>query len=223
MSTRPQVKAVVMAGGGFDSTALLHYVAKQHSSPREVVAFHVHYGQRAVLREQQSVYLFAKKLGTRYKTWKVLLPSEYTSQSAIMNDSDPRVTTNVLPYRNALLMTFGLAFARNVGCSDVFVAFHQEPEATAFADADKPFLDSMNDVAMAVTQSPLKVFHAPFASWSRQDIFNYGMANVPYFELAHTCYDNLRFGCGECAHCKQAAVMRANYALGLNNELPRNK
>jgi 7-cyano-7-deazaguanine synthase len=191
---------VLLYGGGIDSSALLHYLCARGE---DVHALFVRYGQKAEALEEQACRHFCED--RQVPLTIVDLPINQLSNSAIMGHvgqvaNDPKI--NIVDGRNFALISMAGMLAAKIGATKVAMGYHVEPVARPFPDASIEFVHAINRMIPYAYVHQFQVV-APFAEWTREQIFAYAKEYCPQvLERAHTCYENVPGGCGECSHCK---------------------
>lgn len=203
---------LLLYGGGIDSSTLLVYLAKQRDRYNAVVndgeelkqlsAVFFRYGQKAEILEQAACQRFCNQYDV--PLYVVDTPFASLTSSAIMKGAqladDPKI--NILDGRNFTLIGLAGMLAAKINASQLAMGYHVEPVARPFPDASIEFVHAINRMIPFAYVHPFKVV-APFSEWTREEIFAYAKEKAPdVLEYAHTCYENVPRGCGECSHCK---------------------
>lgn len=189
-------RAVLLYGGGLDSTALLLELVKE----RKVIALHINYGQVAFMQERRAAQYWCGKYGVYYDTFFAHL--DYVSPKASIVGG---TGGDMMDGRNMTLIAMGAMYAASNNIHEVYVGFHQEPPHHPFPDATEKGLAAMQMAVTVMCQAPIKLL-APFSNLSRFEIVKNAMAiDGKFLDETHTCYTNEYNGCGKCAHCIQKA------------------
>ena len=191
-------KGILLYGGGLDSTAVLMHLANEPDL--ELTALHIDYGQVAFKREQDACLFWCGKYAVPYATVEMDL-RRVCPDTSIVGGIGP----DVMDGRNIVLMSVAAmwAVARNI--STIYVGFHAEPPGHPFPDATEVSVDIMQLVFDNLLLGDVQV-EAPFLDEERVDIAARAFKKDPqFFSHTHTCYANVKGGCGTCAHCVKKA------------------
>lgn len=198
------MSVLLLYGGGIDSTTLAaHYHFNKKIS---IHCVFFRYGQKAERLEEESCRYFCNKYG--HTLHCIDLPLSSISNSAILSTAttianDPSV--NILDGRNLVFLSFAAMLGAKLGVSKLAMGFHIEPPNRPFPDASIEFFHAANEVLKQGVKHPLEL-EAPFIGLTREDIFKEAQWLDPYIlKNAHTCYEDVPGGCGECTHCKYKA------------------
>ncbi len=191
-------KMILLYGGGIDSSTLLAYLTKEG---HEVHSVFFRYGQKAQELEEQACRYFCKLYESQLLVLDVPLTS--ISDSTIMAGSslanDP--SKNILDGRNLALVSITSILAAKLQITDIAMGYHVEPVARPFPDASIEFVHAFNRMSAYAFKHVPKIV-APFSEWTREQIFLWAKENAPeILDLAHTCYEDVPGGCGQCSHC----------------------
>lgn len=208
------MNTILLYGGGIDSSALLHYLARErgykHIVEKKLHALFVSYGQKAEKLEYEACSYFCLSLGV--PLIHVRAPFEQLTESAIMHGgslaNDPSI--NILDGRNFALISLAGMYAAKVGATEIAMGYHVEPVARPFPDASIEFVHAMNRMIPFAFKHQFKIT-APFADMTREEIYHYAKVHCPeVLEVAHTCYEAVRGGCGQCSHCLLKTALLEN-------------
>lgn len=189
-------RAVLLYGGGIDSTALLLELVKE----RKVIALHINYGQVAFMQERRAAQYWCGKYGVFYDTFFTHL--EHVSPAASIVGGKGG---DMMDGRNMALIAMGAMYASARNIHEVCVGFHQEPADHPFPDATEEGLAAMQHAVTVMCAAPIKLL-APLSKLPRFEIVKNAMAiDDRFLDETHTCYTNEYNGCGKCAHCIQKA------------------
>lgn len=195
---------LLLYGGGIDSSVLLAYAATRRTEQenQSLYAMFIRYGQKAEAHEEQACKYFCEK----YNVPLTILDAPFAqiTSSAIMSTShslanDPSI--NIVDGRNFAFLGLAGMFAAKIKADHVMMGYHVEPIARPFPDASIEFVHAMNRMIPFAFKHTFTVT-APFAEWTRKDIFKWGLEfDNELVNHAHTCYENVLGGCGQCSHC----------------------
>jgi 7-cyano-7-deazaguanine synthase len=196
-----QKRALVLYGGGIDSSTVLAFL---HEQDYKLGALWVDYGQVAAEQEKLSCLSFCQPRGIELHTIKIDI--DLGAKSAIMNrdaKKDDR-KSNVLDGRNAILLSLAASVAVAHDYSTIAVGFHYEPDKT-FPDSRPEFFQAFRSLLDVGMVQPVSLV-APFQRLERSEIFALADSiDSLILDVAHTCYADVPFGCGVCSHCLQKA------------------
>lgn len=201
------MKTLLLYGGGIDSSALLAYLAA-HRAKGDLGAVFFRYGQKAETLEHAACLRFCNYYDVSLTVIDVPFVAQLTS-SAIMRGgqlaNDPSV--NIVDGRNLTFIALAGMYAAKIGATELAMGYHVEPVARPFPDASIEFVHAVNAMIPFAFKRHFEVI-APFKDWEREDIFRWAKANAPaVLQHAHTCYEDVPGGCGECSHCKLKAEL----------------
>lgn len=203
---------MLLYGGGIDSSALLAFLARQRDQGQidNLYAVFFRYGQKAEQLEYEAGEYFCDKHSVSLTTIEIPLDS-IAANSAILKGGELATHSkiNLLDGRNFTFIALAGMLAAKLNVARVAMGFHAEPIDRPFPDASVEFVHAVNRVILLAFVHPFQVT-TPFVDWERRDIFEWCKANAPdVLTVAHTCYENVRGGCGLCLHCKTKASILA--------------
>ena len=210
-------KAVVLLSGGLDSTTVLA-IAKSKGYLPYCISFR--YGQRHsfelicasniakffAVEDHVIVDFDLRKFGGSALTSNIEVPKQ---QDLSVSKSEIPVT--YVPARNTIFLSFALAWAEVLGCSDVFIGVNAL-DYSGYPDCRPEFIESYEKMANLATKAGvngemrLKI-HTPLIQLSKADIVRKGLALGVDYSLTSSCYDPKDNGepCGECDSCQLRA------------------
>lgn len=196
--------SIVLFSGGIDSTVLLADCIAR-SDALEPIAVGFDYGQRHIA-EMRCARQISEHLGVRYVSHKISVPAPST-----LTGSDPihtrtleeirrsrSASPHIVPNRNAIFIATACAYA--VACGEDSVLFGATKEdAAGFPDCRHEFVLAISK-AMELACG-VRVF-APFATWSKRDVIQYGAKIGAPLGLTYSCYAGISGEhCGVCDAC----------------------
>jgi 7-cyano-7-deazaguanine synthase len=206
-------KAVCLLSGGLDSSTCL--AIAQHDG-YECYALSFDYGQRHRV-ELEAAARVAKSLGARdhrvaHLDLRMFGGSALTDDIAVpkgrsTEDMAQGIPVTYVPARNTIFLSFALAWAEVLECSDVFIGVNAL-DYSGYPDCRPEFLHAFERMANLATKAGVEgrtklTIHAPLMDKAKADIVR--MANELRLDLSltHSCYDPDEFGrpCGECDSC----------------------
>ena len=203
-------KAIVLLSGGIDSTTTLA-VAKEKGF--EIYAISFDYGQRHWIE-----LAFAKQCAVRFKAQRHLIMkfdlreiggSALTSDIEVPKDraqiSDYRTQTinneslgsdipvTYVPARNAIFLSFALAFAESIGVEDIFIGANVL-DYSGYPDCRPEFINAFESMANIATKTSVEgstkfKIHAPLINLTKAEIIKKGAELEVDFSLTWSCYD----------------------------------
>ncbi len=208
------MRAVCLLSGGLDSSTCLG-VARRDGY--ECYALSFDYGQRHRV-ELESAARVAKFFGAReHRVVKIDLRA--FGGSALTDDIDVPKTGVVsdgipityVPARNTIFLSFAMAWAEVLECSDVFIGVNVI-DYSGYPDCRPEFIEAFEKMANVATKAGVEGrtrlrIHTPLAALNKAGIVRLGGEVGVDFGLTHSCYDPAASGepCGRCDSC----VLRA--------------
>ena len=214
-------KALVILSGGQDSTTCAAIARRDHD---EVHAITFDYGQRHDI-ELHAANAVAKAL--KLTTHEILSVGDNILQGnsplvksgGVVEKYDPKgelpggIEKTFVEGRNILFLTIAANRASIRGCSHIFIGVSSE-DSGGYPDCEKPFINKMSaallsgiygESAPTGEKSPLQI-HTPLMNLSKaESVLAAREVMGEQFESimreTHTCYDNVRGGCGRCHAC----------------------
>jgi 7-cyano-7-deazaguanine synthase len=208
-------KAVVLLSGGLDSATVLA-MARQDGAACYALSFR--YGQRHAV-ELEAAARVARALGAvEHRTAEVDLRwiggSALTSDLAVPKDRPVaelarEIPVTYVPARNALFLTYALAWAEVLGARDLYAGMNAL-DYSGYPDCRPEFLRAFEAMAQVGTRAGALgerfTIHAPLIAMSKAEIIRAGVALGVDYGLTHSCYDPVGTGgearaCGRCDSC----------------------
>jgi 7-cyano-7-deazaguanine synthase len=219
--------AVVLLSGGLDSTTVLAIGRSEGYTP---YALSFRYGQRHGI-ELDAARRVAEAFGVaRHVVADIDL--RVFGGSALTDDIDvPRhdsaedledgIPVTYVPARNTVFLSFALAWAETLECSDVFIGVNAL-DYSGYPDCRPEYIQAFEQMANLATRAgvegrqQLKI-HTPLIALTKAQIIERGLALGVDYSLTHSCYDPDPAGraCGGCDSC---LLRRRGFAeLGLED------
>lgn len=202
-------KAVVLVSGGLDSTTLLHYVTKVVQ--RDVRALTILYGQRHS-KEIKCAEYQCNLLSVPYDILDLSFLGKFLSSSSLIASStelvphiqevlgDPQPSTYV-PNRNMMFLSMAVAFAENVGATEVYFGAQQH-DLYGYFDTTPEFVNRMNHVLELNRKSRVTIM-APFVNYRKSDIIKLGVSLDVDYSKTWSCYVGTDKPDPNCATCAE--------------------
>lgn len=198
--------AVVVWSGGLDSTVLLWHLLATAQPGETVHAVSVEYGQRhsrelKAARDIASDHGIAHTLVSLPGLRAVMKGSCLTDNVSVPHGhyEDETMRTTVVPNRNMLLLSVGIAQAISVGADTVAYAAHSGDHAV-YPDCREEFADAMAYVARVCHYSAINL-QRPFIGITKADIVRRGHDVGAPMARTWSCYEGGERHCGKCGTC----------------------
>lgn len=174
--------------GGLDSTALLYDLAQQG---HKIHCLLFDYGQKHS-KELCFAKLHCKRVGMQFSTFK--LPQ---LRGSSLTDGTGGV---VVPNRNAVLLSMGVALAASAGADTVTIGANLD-DAAAFPDCRPEFISAMN---AAVASAGLSVeICGPYLHKTKTEIVEIARRLGVCLDETWSCYLGDANPCGGCDACRK--------------------
>jgi len=206
-------KAVVLLSGGLDSATVLA-IAK--ADGYEVYALSFAYGQRHS-RELECAQAVARAGGVNeHKTVTIDLRafggSALTAEIDVPKGRAPEqmsgeIPITYVPARNTIFLSFALAWAEVLECSDIFIGVNAL-DYSGYPDCRPEFIAAFERLANLATKAGVEGrqalrIHTPLIALTKAEIIRKGLELGVDYGLTSSCYDPLPNGlpCGRCDSC----------------------
>lgn len=220
------MKIVAVVSGGIDSVVMAHHLAAQG---HELHLVSVDYGQRHS-RELACAAAAAKRLGAPYEQVDlrglrgVMRGSSLTDPSVGVPRPDaasaPARNPNIVPNRNAVLLSVAFALAVSVGAQGVAVGVMAEDVGPS--DTSPEFLRLFLDMERVATRGSVDggelELLAPLIELPKTGVIMLGEELGVPWEQTWTCFRGEEVHCGACAACTERRG--AFTCLGLQDPVP---
>ena len=213
MMEPPSKRAVVLLSGGLDSTTVL---AIALSEGYEVHALSFAYGQRHSW-ELEAAKRVAQSLGV--KQYRIVpLDLRAFGGSALTDELEvPKgrpiesmshgIPITYVPARNTIFLSFALAWAEVLNCSDIFIGVNAL-DYSGYPDCRPEFIEAFERMANLATKAGVEgrqrlKIHTPLINLTKAEIIKKGLALGVDYSLTSSCYDPSPAGvpCGQCDSC----------------------
>jgi len=219
------MKKVVLLSGGIDSTTCLA-LALQDTSPEDVLALNIYYGQKHD-KEMASARNVAAFYGVRimelnlqeifslsdcsllYHSSQEIDHRPYADQVKDTGGKKPVAT--YVPFRNGLMLSAAASIAMSVGASEIYYGAHADDAAgCAYPDCSIPFVAAIDKAIREGTGDQLRVV-APFVCVNKTAVVAKGLELKAPYHLTWSCYEGKDKPCGQCGTCiDRAKAFREN-------------
>jgi len=210
-------KAVCLLSGGLDSATCL---ALARRDGFECYALSFDYGQRHRV-ELESAAKVAASLGAarhlvmcfdlRQFGHSALTADVEVPKGRSIGEMSHEIPITYVPARNTIFLSFALAWAEVLECSDIFIGVNAL-DYSGYPDCRPEFIDAYTRMANLATKTGVEgstrvAIHTPLIQLSKAGIVRLGAELGLDFGLTHSCYDPAPDGrpCGACDSC----VLRA--------------
>ena len=206
-------KAVVLLSGGLDSATVLA-IAKAEGY--DVYALSFAYGQRHAwelecahavtssmgAKEHRIASIDLRAFGGSALTAEIDVPKGRSTE-----EMSGEIPITYVPARNTIFLSFALAWAEVLGCSDIFIGVNAL-DYSGYPDCRPEFIAAFERLANLATRAgvegrqALKI-HTPLISLTKAEIIRKGLELGVDYSLTSSCYDPSPSGapCGSCDSC----------------------
>jgi len=206
-------KAVVLLSGGLDSTTVLAIARNQGY---EIYALSFSYGQRhaweleAAGRISRSLGAAQHRIATidlRAFGGSALTDDLSVPKGRALNEMSQGIPITYVPARNTIFLSFALAWAEVLGCTDIFIGVNAL-DYSGYPDCRPEFIDAFEKMASLATKASVEgiqklKIHTPLIALSKAEIIRMGIGLGVDYSLTSSCYDPACTGepCGQCDSC----------------------
>jgi 7-cyano-7-deazaguanine synthase len=213
-------RAVVLLSGGLDSATVLA-MARQQGYDCYALSFR--YGQRHAVELEAAARVAQAGGAVEHRVANVDLGwiggSALTADIAVPKDrpldamGDGEIPVTYVPARNALFLTYALAWAETLGARDLFAGMNAL-DYSGYPDCRPEFLTAFEEMARRGTKAGVegRAFrvHAPLIAMSKAEIIQTGTRLGVDYALTHSCYDPI--GDRACGHCDSCLLRKKGFA-----------
>jgi 7-cyano-7-deazaguanine synthase len=206
-------KAVVLLSGGLDSATVLA-IAKAEGY--DIYALSFAYGQRHAW-ELECARVVASSMGAKeHRTVTIDLRafggSALTAEIDVPKGRAPEqmsgeIPITYVPARNTIFLSFALAWAEVIGCSDIYLGVNAL-DYSGYPDCRPEFIAAFERLANLATKAGVEErqslrIHTPLISLTKAEIIHRGLGLGVNYGLTSSCYDPSPTGkpCGSCDSC----------------------
>jgi 7-cyano-7-deazaguanine synthase len=210
MTGRP---AVVLLSGGLDSTTVLAIARSQGYVP---YALSFRYGQRHGIEldaarrvaEAQGVSRHVvAEIDLRVFGGSALTDRIDVPHHASVEELGEEIPVTYVPARNTVFLSFALAWAETLECSDIFIGVNAL-DYSGYPDCRPEYIEAFEKMANLATKAGVEgrqhlKIHTPLINLTKAQIIERGLALDVDYSLTHSCYDPDAEGraCGTCDSC----------------------
>ena len=154
------------------------------------------------VREHRTIHIDLRAFGASALTADIDVPKHRSP--AEMGQGIP---ITYVPARNTIFLSYGLAWAEVLECSDIFIGVNAL-DYSGYPDCRPEFIHAFEHMANLATKAGIEgrtliQIHTPLIALGKADIVRLAAQLGLDFTLTHSCYDPDRDGrpCGQCDSC----------------------
>jgi 7-cyano-7-deazaguanine synthase len=206
-------RAVVLLSGGLDSATVLA-IAKAQGY--DVYALSFRYGQRHAwelecarsvasslgAKEHRTATIDLRAFGGSALTAEIDVPKGRSAE-----EMGSGIPVTYVPARNTIFLSFALAWAEVLECSDIFLGVNAL-DYSGYPDCRPEFIEAFERLANLATKAGVEGrqslrIHTPLIALTKAEIIRKGMELGVDYGLTSSCYDPSPTGkpCGSCDSC----------------------
>jgi 7-cyano-7-deazaguanine synthase len=206
--------AVILLSGGLDSATTLA-IAKSEGFDPYAISFR--YGQRHAV-ELEAARRVASAFSVRQHV-EAEIDLRIFGGSALTADidvphhdnvdelTDDAIPITYVPARNTILLSFALAWAETLGCSDIYIGVNAL-DYSGYPDCRPEYVHAYEAMANLATKAGVEGtqklrIHTPLINLTKAQTIQRGLDLGVDYALTHSCYDPVADGraCGTCDSC----------------------
>jgi 7-cyano-7-deazaguanine synthase len=204
---------VVLLSGGLDSTTVLAIARAEGYEP---YALSFRYGQRhsieldaaqRVATAQGVVRHVVADIDLRVFGGSALTDDIDVPHHASAEELGEDIPVTYVPARNTVFLSFALAWAETLECSDIFIGVNAL-DYSGYPDCRREYIEAFEKMANLATKAGVEgrqrlKIHMPLIELTKAQIIERGLALGVDYSLTHSCYDPDPEGraCGTCDSC----------------------
>jgi 7-cyano-7-deazaguanine synthase len=212
---------VVLLSGGLDSTTVLAIARAEGYEP---YALSFRYGQRhsieldaaqRVATAQGVVRHVVADIDLRVFGGSALTDDIDVPHHASADELGEDIPVTYVPARNTVFLSFALAWAETLECSDIFIGVNAL-DYSGYPDCRREYIEAFEKMANLATKAGVEgrqrlKIHAPLIELTKAQIIERGLALGVDYSLTHSCYDPDPEG-GACGTCDSCLLRRRGFA-----------
>ncbi len=201
------MKAICLVSGGMDSCVT---AAIARSESKELVFFHVNYGQRTESRERQAFndiadhYGVKKRLDISIEHLAKIGGSSLTDQGITVSEADlasKDIPTSYVPFRNANMLVVAVSWAEVIGATAIYIGAVAE-DSSGYPDCRPEFYAAFQRTIDTGTKPDTHIeIRTPIIHLSKAEIVKKGIELNAPLHLTWSCYRSNDLACGTCDSC----------------------
>jgi 7-cyano-7-deazaguanine synthase len=223
-------RAVALLSGGLDSATAC---AIARSEGYSVYALSFDYGQRHAV-ELSSAARVAEQLGVerhlvvsfdlRQLGGSALLGQLDVPKNRSADEMAQEIPVTYVPARNTIFLSFALAWAEVLDCSDVFIGVNAL-DYSGYPDCRLEYIQAFEAMANLATKAGVEGrtrlrIHTPLIAMTKAEIIKKGLHLGVDYSLTHSCYDPLPDG-SPCRACDSCLLRAKGFAdAGVEDPIP---
>ncbi len=196
--------AVVLVSGGMDSLVALALANQTH----RLALLHFNYGQISEGMELEAFNGIAEFYGAEHKLLvdlgylrKIGGTSLIDRSLEIPSGFADGIPTTYVPFRNAQLVSVGVAWGEVIGAEAISIGAVEEDSA-GYPDCRREFYAAFNRLIELGTRPTTHIeIKAPLIGMNKGEIIKLGISLKAPFELSWSCYRGGPKACGQCDSC----------------------
>ena len=208
-----QPAAVVLLSGGLDSTTTLA-IAKADGFTPHALSFS--YGQRHEVELAAATSVAAAfdvadhviaTIDLRAFGGSALTDDLAVPKGRDIAEMESEIPVTYVPARNTIFLSFALAWAETLDCSDLFIGVNAL-DYSGYPDCRPEYIAAYEAMANLATKAGVEGrqrlrIHTPLIDLTKADIIRRGIELGVDYGLTHSCYDPARDGqaCASCDSC----------------------
>lgn len=177
--------ATVLLSGGIDSAACAKFLLERRFDLQSIF---IDYGQLAARRESRAASAVAAHLGI--------------SLHRVHISPVPSRGAGELPGRNAFFVCTAI-LTTGARPGSIALGLHG---GTPYYDCSEPFISSISRLTAEMTDGAVSVL-APFATWSKKDVYDYFTSGGIPIGLTYSCEAGCARPCGVCLSCRDRRAL----------------
>ncbi|BEL10806.1 7-cyano-7-deazaguanine synthase QueC [Actinoplanes sichuanensis] len=206
-------KAVVLLSGGLDSATVLAMAVHEG---HEAHALSFRYGQRHTVELDAAARVAAELGAAKHIVADIdlrVFGGSALTDSAIAvphhgsaDDLGEDIPITYVPARNAIFLSFALAWAETLGASDVFIGVNAL-DYSGYPDCRPEFIAAFEQMANLATKAGVEGrqrlrIHTPLIELTKAETIRRGIELGVDYAWTHSCYDPVDGrACGTCDSC----------------------